>query len=104
MCGIAGYFGFDVLNNSNIEKCLTLMKQRGPDFNSSVRHRIKNGKFAYFLHSRLAIIDLDKRSNQPYKGDNTILSFNAINEYFESDIVKESSVWTFQHSDPSLIL
>ena len=28
MCGIAGYFGFDVLNNSNIEKCLTLMKQR----------------------------------------------------------------------------
>lgn len=84
MCGIAGYFGFNVLNNSNIEKCLTLMKQRGPDFNSSVRHRNKNGKFAYFLHSRLAIIDLDKRSNQPYKGDNTILSFNGeIYNYLE---------------------
>ena len=29
------------------------------------------------------------------------ISFTIISEYFEFEIVKESSVWTFQHSDPS---
>ena len=34
----------------------------------------------------------------------TIMSPIIINEYLEFDIVKESSVCKFQHSDPSSIL
>ena len=84
MCGIAGYFGTNSIEEKNIENCLELMKNRGPDFKSFLKYKTKNGKYFYFLHSRLAIIDLDKRSNQPYRDNECILSYNGeIYNYLE---------------------
>ena len=65
MCGIAGYFGNEKLSSKIILSTLDLMKTRGPDFSDSYTHN--NGKKSVnLLHSRLSIIDLKKRSHQPY--------------------------------------
>ena len=31
MCGIAGYFGKDLIEEKNIKDCRKLMRRRGPD-------------------------------------------------------------------------
>ena len=38
------------------------MKNRGPDFSNYLQFNFKNKLNLYFLHSRLSIIDLNKRS------------------------------------------
>jgi len=66
MCGIAGYFGQDTISLERIQKCLNLMNLRGPD-HAAYREWIgSNGRNAYLLHTRLSIIDLDPRANQPF--------------------------------------
>ena len=41
-------------------------------------------KIIFFLHSRLSIIDLDERSNQPFEKDNLVIIFNGeIYNYIE---------------------
>ena len=79
MCGIAGYIGNKkfIPKNQSIKKCKKLMSFRGPDdFNSVL---LKDNSRAHFLlHSRLAIIDFNKRSSQPIEDDNGILVFNGM--------------------------
>ena len=63
MCGIAGVFNFD---NTKINPEITnviknSLEHRGPDF-SRVNYLKDN---IALIHTRLAIIDLDNRSNQP---------------------------------------
>lgn len=66
MCGIAGYFGKKKIDEKKIESCLRLMNRRGPD-NASYKQWTNNkGNNVLFLHSRLSIIDLDPRANQPF--------------------------------------
>ena len=82
MCGIAGYIGSSKISNQSIKKTLLLMKNRGPDFQNYVE--INEKKKIYFLHSRLSIIDLNKRSNQPYYSDGVYIIFNGeIYNYIE---------------------
>ena len=69
MCGISGFFGNEIIDNTKIKKTLNLMRLRGPDNQSSKYLRTKK-KNLYFLHSRLSIIDLKDRSNQPFESDN----------------------------------
>ena len=75
MCGIIGTTN---LNKSEkiLKKGLLLMTNRGPDF-----YKLHKDKFGYFGHTRLAIIDLESRSNQPfeYKHNNKsiLLTFNG---------------------------
>jgi len=77
MCGIAGYFGTSNISEEKIQFCLGLMGQRGPDQVDS-RHFINNaGLNSYLLFSRLAIIDLDKRANQPFTTENECIVFNG---------------------------
>ena len=76
MCGIAGYFGSREIEKSKIIKTLDLMKFRGPD-NREVKKIKISQKTLYFLHSRLSIIDLEARSNQPFETDDLILIFNG---------------------------
>jgi asparagine synthase (glutamine-hydrolysing) len=65
MCGIAGYFGTEEIAAARIQACLGLMRRRGPD-SSAHRHWInRTGRHTYLLFSRLSIIDLDPRANQP---------------------------------------
>ena len=53
------------------------MKNRGPDFSKSLEKKINNDKYVYLLHSRLSIIDLQERSNQPFTLDNYTIIFNG---------------------------
>ena len=91
MCGIAGYFGSREIEKSKIIKTLDLMKFRGPD-NREIKKIQISQKTLYFLHSRLSIIDLEKRSNQPFETDDLILIFNGeIYNYLEirKDLIKK---------------
>lgn len=77
MCGIAGYRGSSPPTEKALQTCLKLMEKRGPDakgiytFSSRHSHKIR------LLHSRLKIIDLDPRSNQPLRRDFWSLVFNG---------------------------
>ena len=59
------------------------MKRRGPDANSFVIKNY-NSKQLALLHTRLKIIDLDDRSNQPFVDENLTIVFNGeIYNYLE---------------------
>ena len=77
MCGIAGFLGSKKIDRNFIDKTLSLMKNRGPDFSKSLEKKINNDKYVYLLHSRLSIIDLQERSNQPFTLDNYTIIFNG---------------------------
>ena len=83
MCGIAGYIGKKILPEVNINNCISSMSLRGPDANSF--RRFSYGETNYcLLHSRLSIIDLDQRSNQPFSFENFHIIFNGeIYNYIE---------------------
>ena len=83
MCGIAGCIVDRRFNSNEITETLELMKNRGPDFQGFEEINIGN-KFVYLFHSRLNIIDLNPRSNQPFISGNLILVFNGeIYNYIE---------------------
>jgi asparagine synthase (glutamine-hydrolysing) len=76
MCGIAGAFGPSPLTQQGVSKALVSMKQRGPDAQGCNQYTL-NKNTVTFLHTRLAIIDLDPRSNQPYERDGLCLTYNG---------------------------
>ncbi|MAW01533.1 MAG: asparagine synthase (glutamine-hydrolyzing) [Candidatus Pelagibacter sp.] len=76
MCGISGFYGLKSINKNTINKTLKLMKNRGPEF-SDYKVFINNQNIIYLLHSRLSIIDLNQRSNQPFILDNYVITFNG---------------------------
>lgn len=83
MCGIAGYIGRQNIEYPICQQTLRLMQNRGPDFrDSKVFH--ENQGTVLLLHSRLSIIDLDVRSNQPFQiGPYTIIFNGEIYNYKE---------------------
>ena len=84
MCGIAGYFGKHLISKANINRTLQKMRQRGPDFSNYFSKSYPNNLFIYLLHSRLSIIDLHPRSNQPFIiGDDIIIYNGEIYNYLE---------------------
>jgi len=83
MCGIAGYFGKSLPNPEKLKRTSSILKHRGPDGNGLYTHKFKNNNVA-LIHRRLAIIDIDERSNQPFRYQNTVLIFNGeIYNYIE---------------------
>ena len=65
MCAINGLINWDSiseLDSKKIQKSLTEMKYRGPDFSNQEKH-----EHAILGHNRLSILDLNSRSNQPLK-------------------------------------
>lgn len=84
MCGIAGYIGLITPNASQINNCSQSFFHRGPDGDGCYKKRTINGEAVVLIHRRLAIIDLDKRSNQPMRVGEKILIFNGeIYNYIE---------------------
>jgi asparagine synthase (glutamine-hydrolysing) len=69
LCGI---YGINKNNKNNIEAILKLADFRGPDF---MGISLKNNYS--FGHNRLAIIDLEDRSNQPFEKDAYEIVFNG---------------------------
>lgn len=83
MCGIAGHIGTGAIDDERVAAALGLMKNRGPDHQDGVAFR--HGELhVVLLHSRLSIIDLEPRSNQPFTiGDCTLVFNGEIYNYLE---------------------
>lgn len=69
MCGIAGGFGVD---GRSATDAIAALRHRGPDAAGSARV----GEIG-LAHARLAILDLDDRSNQPFARDGIWLTYNG---------------------------
>ena len=83
MCGIVGYIGKANVDQPRIVKTLDLMRNRGPDHRDYISTNDGDVNVV-LLYSRLSIIDLDKRSNQPFTiGDCTIVFNGEIYNYLE---------------------
>jgi asparagine synthase (glutamine-hydrolysing) len=83
MCGIAGAFGPQPLAQGRIRAALASMHHRGPDGEGAKAYTL-SGNHVDFLHTRLAIIDLDPRANQPFERDGISLTYNGeIYNYLE---------------------
>lgn len=84
MCGIAGYYGPKEPDPARVRACLEMMGRRGPDASGVYRHVTPQGRHVCLLHTRLSIIDLDPRSNQPYRDGSRVIAFNGeIYNYLE---------------------
>lgn len=105
MCGIAGFIGKIACDRSNIQKTLELMKNRGPDHQAFAV--FNNGDtYINLLHSRLSIIDLDERSNQPFSIGDYALVFNGeIYNYIElRKELNKKGVYCKTESDTEVLL
>jgi asparagine synthase (glutamine-hydrolysing) len=84
MCGIAGYRGTAEIPEDRLQRCLALMRRRGPDAAGYHRHRGRDGFQTLLLHSRLSIIDLGERANQPLRfGDKVLVVNGELYNYLE---------------------
>lgn len=99
MCGIAGFIGHCPLPDTNFRAALVRMTKRGPD---SQTHRYvclgdaSDSLHVLFLHSRLRIIDLDERANQPFQIGECSLIFNGeIYNYVElrSELERQGTIF-----------
>jgi asparagine synthase (glutamine-hydrolysing) len=105
MCGIAGYFGSREIPDDRIEATLALMRRRGPDHAAYRRFVTPAGKHVALLHSRLSIIDLDERSNQPLQVDDSWLVFNGeLYNYVELRSELERAGLSFRTTSDSEVL
>jgi asparagine synthase (glutamine-hydrolysing) len=76
MCGIAGSLGGARMECGVVERTLAAMRNRGPDARGKHHGNIGEHNLC-LLHSRLSIIDLDPRADQPFKSDGCVLVFNG---------------------------
>tara|TARA_B000000475_G_scaffold105325_2_gene85521 strand:+ start:23301 stop:25121 length:1821 start_codon:yes stop_codon:yes gene_type:complete len=105
MCGIAGYIGKNHINEELIHSTLDSMRRRGPD-NQGYKVFSDNETLIYLLHTRLSIIDIDKRSNQPFSFDNCTLIYNGeIYNYIELKKDLQQKGYSFStNSDTEVLL
>ncbi|RMF82808.1 MAG: asparagine synthase (glutamine-hydrolyzing), partial [Planctomycetota bacterium] len=104
MCGIAGYIGSQRIDDARIAATLERMRARGPDHQCHTRIDA-DGTQALLLHSRLSIIDLDPRANQPMTRDGCTLVFNGeIYNYRELRRDLEARGFAFQTDSDSEVL
>ena len=77
MCGI--YLTNQPFSEKIIRKKLNIIKYRGPDYQGYLKKNLIS-----IGHNRLAIIDLDNRSNQPMEFKQYTIAFNGeIYNYLE---------------------
>ena len=77
MCGIAGYYGARPPSDARVQSCLSLMGRRGPDAHGIYAHSFSDNDHVRLVHSRLSILDLNPRSNQPFTRGQHALVFNG---------------------------
>ena len=102
MCGIAGYFGKKTFRLKEIKTILSVMKNRGPDSSKYLHFKIQN-KNLYLFHTRLKVIDLYDRSNQPLEKHNKIIIYNGEIYNFKELKVK-FNLTTKSNSDTEILL
>ena len=106
MCGIAGYVGRRELDASRVNACLRLMRRRGPDDQTGRHWLTSTGRHVHLLHSRLSIIDLTDRANQPFNTGSRSIAFNGeLYNYVEiRDSLRESGMRFTTDSDTEVLL
>jgi asparagine synthase (glutamine-hydrolysing) len=77
MCGVAGFLGNAPIARGSLDACKRAMHHRGPDADGEKARQLPGGRYLYLLHTRLAIIDLDPRSNQPFECGPGVLCYNG---------------------------
>ena len=83
MCGFAGYIGYEIPSVDTLKKTAQTLRHRGPDGEGIYTHQFAKQNLV-LVHRRLAIIDLESRSNQPFRIGNKILVYNGeIYNYLE---------------------
>ena len=101
MCGINGIIKSQIDKNdiNKVYEMNKILSHRGPDFSD-----IWSNENIVLGHTRLSIIDLNPRSNQPFAKDNLVIVFNGeIYNYLE--LKKELSDVNFStNSDTEVIL
>jgi asparagine synthase (glutamine-hydrolysing) len=104
MCGILGYIGSNKLNKNIISNSLEIMKNRGPD-NQNYAHLNLSNKNIYFFHSRLSILDINSRSNQPFKFKDLLMIYNGeIYNYLELKKDLEGKGYRFETTSDTEVL
>ena len=104
MCGIAGSIGATTPSSDRVAAALATMARRGPDASGTAEIALR-GQRVCLLHTRLAIIDLDPRSNQPYERDDLVVSYNGeIYNYLEVKADLEVLGETFQTTSDTEVL
>ena len=94
-----------MIDEATIGQTLELMRNRGPDVRGFKHFSNEQGQI-YLLHSRLKIIDLDERANQPFHLEGRTLIFNGeIYNYVElrDDLKKKGHKFTTE-SDTEVLL
>ncbi|MBI1986683.1 MAG: asparagine synthase (glutamine-hydrolyzing), partial [Rhodospirillales bacterium] len=76
MCGIAGAIGPQAPSLERIKATLHTLGRRGPDAQGHSQYAI-GGTIVTLIHTRLAIIDLGERANQPFERDGLVLTYNG---------------------------
>ena len=83
MCGIAGAISLKGLDKNKINRCLGLMRKRGPD-GAAFKPISFGGKIVTLLFSRLGIVDPTPQSMQPFtRGNLTIITNGELYNYVE---------------------
>jgi asparagine synthase (glutamine-hydrolysing) len=77
MCGIAGFAGPSQVPLERVDVCLARMGHRGPDHAAHRAWRTPAGCHVHLLHTRLSILDLDPRANQPFQVGSTWVATNG---------------------------
>ena len=106
MCGIAGYIGRPRIDFQNVTTCRRRMNRRGPDSNGVYQHTFGKDTTVCLLHSRLAIIDLEDRANQPIKNGTKVFVFNGeLYNYLElkQDLMRKGEIFDTE-SDTEVFL
>ena len=102
MCGIAGIIGLEGVDDKSAlaDRLQRAMHHRGPDANGAYMD-----ENVILSHTRLSILDLDERSNQPFTGnqDRFVLVFNG--ELYNYKSVKEQlNDYDFQTTSDTEVL
>ncbi len=109
MCGIAGYITRKKFSNYSYKetknKLRKLMFRRGPNQQGSLNYNTNNFSINLFS-SRLSIIDLDKRADQPFKSEDSVLIFNGeIYNFLEiKEFLKTKKIKFITNSDTEVLL
>ena len=105
MCGISGYISkTSLIAENGIKRTLELMKRRGPDAKNFYQNSDGPKQLA-LLHTRLNIIDLNKRANQPFFDEHFVIVFNGeIYNYLEIKTKLEKKNYKFKTSSDTEVL
>ena len=101
MCGINGIIKNNIQDKDiiNIKKMNSVLQHRGPDASA-----VWSNEYVALGHTRLSIIDVDNRSNQPFIKDGLVISYNGeIYNYKSLKKLLPNTKW-LTNSDTEVVL